>query len=89
MLKESKITIKDLKIKTGVVKRTTKEYQMYQQEEILQKQRIQNLEEKGADIHDINKQNQVLMETVLMIPDCKKRLEKALLELSTMTVKYY
>ena len=33
--------------------------------------------EKGADLADINKQNQVLAETVDILPDCKQRLVAA------------
>jgi hypothetical protein len=39
-----------------VIERTGQELVMYQKESIKQKERIANLEESGADIHDIRKQ---------------------------------
>lgn len=77
-------TLRDIKIKTGVVKRTGQELVMYQKEKEKQKERIVNLIKNGADSHDISKQNEVLEETVLMLPDCKARLVKAHKELTDL-----
>ncbi|KAI8898771.1 tubulin binding cofactor A-domain-containing protein [Globomyces pollinis-pini] len=86
--KQKPITIRDIKIKTGVVKRTGKELQMYADEIIKQKQRITKLEENNADIHDIRKQNEVLEESVAMLPDTKKRLIMAHRELADLLNRF-
>jgi tubulin-specific chaperone A len=59
---------------------------MYQKEYEKQQDRIAKLVQDNADVHDIRKQNEVLDETTMMIPDCKKRLAKAFKELQDMLV---
>ncbi|KAJ3359376.1 hypothetical protein GGF32_009394 [Allomyces javanicus] len=73
--------IRDLKIKTGVVKRVHKETFMYQKEAEQQQARIQKLIDSGADEHDVRKQKEVLQETLVMIPDTQRRLAAAFHEL--------
>jgi tubulin-specific chaperone A len=78
------MSLKDLKIKTSVVKRIGKELVFYESETIKQEARIQALVDSGADDHDIRKQQEVLKETTDMFPDVKKRLEKSVLELQNL-----
>ncbi|XP_015109536.1 tubulin-specific chaperone A [Diachasma alloeum] len=66
-----------LKIKTGVVKRLAKEKVTYEKEAVQQKERIQKYKDQGKDGHDIRKQEEVLQESLMMIPDCQRRLVKA------------
>jgi len=80
----STATVRNLKIKTGVVKRLGKEVIYYQKEYEQQQARIDKLVEQNADIHDINKQKEVLEETNMMIPDTKRRLEVAYKELTDL-----
>ncbi len=47
---------RELKIKTGVLKRTAQEYLMYQKEAQVQKSRIDKLIESNACVHQIKKQ---------------------------------
>ncbi|KAG4087373.1 tubulin binding cofactor A [Neocallimastix lanati (nom. inval.)] len=77
-------TVRNLKIKTGVVKRLGKEVIYYQKEYDQQQARIDKLIAENADIHDINKQKEVLEETNVMIPDSKRRLNVAYKELSDL-----
>ncbi|ORX58822.1 tubulin binding cofactor A [Hesseltinella vesiculosa] len=79
------MTLKELKIKTNVVKRIYKEHIAYGKEAESQQKRIDKLIEQGADEADIRKQNEVLDETFQMIPDVNKRLAKAYQELLDMT----
>ncbi|KAI8905597.1 tubulin binding cofactor A [Gorgonomyces haynaldii] len=74
---QKKFTPKDLKIKTGVVKRIAKELGAYLQEEQKQQERIQKLRDQQADEADIKKQIEVLQETIDILPDCKQRLQKS------------
>ncbi|RUS21497.1 tubulin binding cofactor A [Endogone sp. FLAS-F59071] len=69
--------VRDLKIKTGVVKRTHKELLFYVKEAAYQQQRIDKIVAAGADEHDVRKQKEVLEETTTMMPDVKKRLADA------------
>ncbi|XP_063982400.1 tubulin-specific chaperone A [Diachasmimorpha longicaudata] len=73
--------LRTLKIKTGVVKRLAKEKVTYEKEVTLQKERIQKYKDQGKDSHDIRKQEEVLQESLMMIPDCQRRLVKASEEL--------
>ncbi|KAF7998087.1 hypothetical protein HCN44_009485 [Aphidius gifuensis] len=73
--------IRTLKIKTGVVKRLAKEKVTYEKEVSLQKDRVQKFKDQGKDSYDIKKQEEVLQESLMMIPDCQRRLVKAYDEL--------
>jgi len=73
--------IRTLKIKTGVVKRLAKEKVTYEKEAAQQRERIQKLKEQDKDGYDIKKQEEVLQESLMMVPDCQRRLIKAFEEL--------
>lgn len=74
--------IRTIKIKTGVVKRLAKEKTVYEREAEQQKARIQKYKDEGKDIYDINKQEEVLNESLMMVPDCQRRLAVAYEELN-------
>eukprot|EP00128_Syssomonas_multiformis_P007742 Colp12_sorted_trinity150504_noHs@33501 len=76
--------LKQLKIKTGVVKRIAKEEQMYEKEVAQQEARIEKMKAEGKDEYDIKKQIEVLNESKQMIPDCQRRLEAAVAELKAL-----
>ncbi|XP_014784686.1 tubulin-specific chaperone A [Octopus bimaculoides] len=69
--------IKQIRIKTGVVKRLTKEKSSYEKEVEDQERRIQKMKDEGKDEYDIKKQGEVLQESKAMVPDCLKRLNTA------------
>lgn len=70
--------IRTIKIKTGVVKRTIKEKTSYEKEAKIEEQRNEKFKsEPEPDEHKIRKQNEVIEETYLMIPDTVRRLKKA------------
>jgi len=73
--------VRTLKIKTGVVKRLTKEKISYEVESEQQKKRIERMKTEGKDEYDIKKQGEVLQESLMMIPDCQKKLAPAVTEL--------
>ncbi|KAK0088225.1 hypothetical protein PV325_012759 [Microctonus aethiopoides] len=73
--------LRTIKIKTGVVKRLAKEKVTYEKEAIRQKERIQEYKDQGKDGHDIKKQEEVLQESLMMVPDCQRRLQRAFEEL--------
>lgn len=42
------------------------------------------MKEDGKDEHDVKKMGEVLQETLMMIPDCHRRIVSALSELNTL-----
>ncbi|XP_035893071.1 tubulin-specific chaperone A isoform X2 [Anopheles stephensi] len=76
--------LRQLTIKTGVVKRLSKEKVVYEKEVVTQQNRIDKLKAAGSDDHVLRKQEEVLQESMMMIPDCQRRLAKAYEELTEM-----
>eukprot|EP00730_Choanoeca_flexa_P017071 TRINITY_DN8173_c0_g1_i1.p2 TRINITY_DN8173_c0_g1~~TRINITY_DN8173_c0_g1_i1.p2 ORF type:complete len:116 (+),score=36.23 TRINITY_DN8173_c0_g1_i1:245-592(+) len=76
--------LRQLKIKTGVLKRLGKEREMNYKEIAQQEKRIQKFKDEGRDEYDVRKQYEVLDECTMMIPDTQRRLEAAHKDLSQM-----
>merc|ERR1711907_135073 len=76
-LSEEDSLLKDIKIKTGICKRCTKELGMYKTENAKLQAVVDKLVEDGACSHDINKQKEVLEENVNIIPSTISRLQEA------------
>lgn len=76
--------LKTLKIKTGVVRRLAKEKVIYELEAVQQRARIEKFKKEGKDEYDIRKQEEVLQESLMMVPDCQRRLAKAIEELQNI-----
>ncbi|XP_023163543.1 tubulin-specific chaperone A [Drosophila hydei] len=68
--------IRQLVIKTGVVKRLAKEKTVYEKEVKTEFVRLEKFKTDGADEHVIRKQEEVIQECQMMIPDSKRRLQK-------------
>ncbi|XP_053195383.1 tubulin-specific chaperone A [Scomber japonicus] len=66
--------IRQIKIKTGIVKRLAKEETAYINEAKQQEQKIERLKSEAEDDYVIKKQMEVLQESRMMIPDCRRRL---------------
>ncbi|CAF1468174.1 unnamed protein product [Adineta steineri] len=69
--------LKDLKIKTGVAKRTWKEYLSYKKEYDNEKRKVEKMTTEGRDEYDVKKANEVLKETESMISHTKSTFIKA------------
>ncbi|ERM95695.1 tubulin-folding cofactor A [Amborella trichopoda] len=74
-------TVRSLKIKTGTCKRILKELHSYEKEVEKEAAKTSDMKERGADPYDLKQQENVLAESRMMIPDCRKRLEAALSDL--------
>nr|GFA31184.1 tubulin-folding cofactor A [Tanacetum cinerariifolium]GFA55200.1 tubulin-folding cofactor A [Tanacetum cinerariifolium] len=74
-------TIRNLKIKTSSCKRIVKELHCYEEEVDREAAKTADMKEKGADPYDLKQQENVLAESRMMIPDCRKRLESSLADL--------
>ncbi|KAL6096549.1 tubulin-specific chaperone A [Pungitius pungitius] len=66
--------IRQIKIKTGIVKRLAKEKISYQKEAKQQEEKVQRLKDEAGDPYVIKKQIEVLQESHMMVPDCHRRL---------------
>ncbi|CAL9682309.1 unnamed protein product [Knipowitschia caucasica] len=66
--------IRQIKIKTGVVKRLVKEEAMYRKEAQQQEQKVERMKAEAGDEYVIKKQVEVLQEARMMIPDTHRRL---------------
>ncbi|XP_032068582.1 tubulin-specific chaperone A [Thamnophis elegans] len=69
--------IRQIKIKTGVVKRLAKEKVMYEKEARQQEEKIEKMKAEDGENYAIKKQTEILQESRMMIPDCQRRLEAA------------
>lgn len=69
--------IKQLRIKTGVLKRCCKETISYKKEADQIQEKIKKMQEEGQEVYYIKKQDLLLQETQNVITDCQKRLNNA------------
>ena len=76
--------LKKLRIQTGVVKRCGKEKLSYRKEANQQKEKLEKLKKEGKDDMEIKKMNEMYQESLMMIPDCHRKLEKAVKELKSL-----
>ncbi|CAB3370013.1 tubulin-specific chaperone A [Cloeon dipterum] len=76
--------VKSLKIKSGILKRITKEKVLYVQEAEKQGEKVKQMKEKEEDEYHIRKQEEVLAESRMMVPECQKRLVKAYEDLKNL-----
>ncbi|KAL5101233.1 hypothetical protein RYX36_005560 [Vicia faba] len=74
-------TVRSLKIKTSTCKRLVKELDSYEKEVLRESAKTADMKDKGADPYDIKQQENVLAESRMMVPDCRKRLEATLEDL--------
>lgn len=65
--------IRQLTIKTGVVRRLAKEKVVYEKEAQTNRDRIEKFKREGKDDHVIRKEEECLQETLMMVPDCQRR----------------
>ncbi|XP_019712012.1 tubulin-specific chaperone A [Hippocampus comes] len=76
--------IRQIKIKTGVLKRLAKEEASYRTEAKQQEEKIDQLKETGADAFLIKQHMASLQETIMMIPDSRRRMTIAHGDLSQL-----
>lgn len=67
--------LRQITIKTGVVRRLTKEKVVYRREVEQQKSRIERLRGEGKDDHVMRKEDEILQEALMMVPDSHRRYE--------------
>ena len=77
MLDQNKNLLRQLRIKTGIVSRISKDISSYQDEAGIQQQRLDRMKEEGQDEYDIMKMGLVVQESLMMVPHCVKKLVTA------------
>ncbi|PVV02258.1 hypothetical protein BB560_003292 [Smittium megazygosporum] len=70
-------SIRSLNIKTGSLKRLIKDKEVYLAEIVQVKEKISKLSDSEEDSWNLKKQNEILKETMDMIPGCNDRISKA------------
>ncbi|XP_053962221.1 tubulin-specific chaperone A [Anastrepha obliqua] len=70
--------LRQLTIKTGVVKRLTKEKTVCEKEVGIEQKRLERFKSEGADEHVLRKQQEVISECLMMVPDTLHRLKREL-----------
>lgn len=73
--------LRTLKIKSGVVKRLTKDLSYSKTEIVTEQERLAKLKESGGDEYEIRAQDKVVADAEQMVPDYKKRLASAVQDL--------
>ncbi|KAJ8396561.1 hypothetical protein AAFF_G00016270 [Aldrovandia affinis] len=76
--------VRQLKIKTGIVKRLAKEKMFYIKEAKEQDAKVERLKSEAEDEYVIKKQIEVLQEARMMVPDCHRRLARAHADLAQL-----
>ena len=70
-------SVKKLRIKSGIVKRLIRDYRSYEAEVQKDRERINQYKESGSSDESLRRQEEVLEETIRMIPDTRRRLVEA------------
>lgn len=65
--------LRQIFIKAGVVKRYAKEKVSYEKEAEREQKRIEKFIAENRDEHDIKKQQEVIQESLMMVPECQRR----------------
>lgn len=65
--------LRQIFIKSNVVKRYAKEKISYEKEADREQTRIEKFKNENRDEHDIKKQQEVIQENLMMIPECQRR----------------
>lgn len=65
--------LRQIFIKTNVVKRYAKEKVSYEKETKNEEKRMKKFLDEKRDEHDIRKQQEVIQENLMMIPECQRR----------------
>ncbi|WOO77698.1 Tubulin-folding cofactor A [Vanrija pseudolonga] len=77
-------TLRQLKIKTGVVKRLFKEEALYREEVVAAAAQVDRLKDSGADGADVRNAERVRKDSEQMIPRTRKQLEEGLVALQDL-----
>ena len=80
--------VKQLKIKTGTVKRINREYHSYEEELKVERERLDKMRAGQAEDYSVKKQQDIIQESISMLPNTKKRLRDAVEDLQAFLQEY-
>ena len=86
--KADKNQVRQLKIKTGSLKRNMKDYTSYKNEEKALQEKLEKMKDEGKDEHDIKKMQEQIMETTETLATCKPRIDGAIDDLDNLIATY-
>ena len=75
--------LRQLRIKTGIVQRLSKDVTSYKSEADIQQHRLEKMKAEGKDEYDIMKMGLVVQESLMMVPHCIRKLLVANKDLGT------
>mmetsp|Transcript_16400 Transcript_16400/g.25343 ORF Transcript_16400/g.25343 Transcript_16400/m.25343 type:complete len:123 (-) Transcript_16400:45-413(-) len=75
--------VRQIKIKTGSLKRNMKDYTSYKNEEQSLQEKLSLMQTEGKDEHDIRKMQEQVQETSETLATCKPRIENAIDDLES------
>jgi chromosome segregation ATPase len=84
---ESAAALKKLKIKTGALTRNVKEYKGYNSEVHKQTIKLEALKQETDDAGKIRQNEEVLAESMAMLPHCKSRIQDSINDLEANMVE--
>jgi tubulin-specific chaperone A len=70
--------LRQIKIKTGVLKRCKKDYESYSAEAATLRGKVEELQQANEDAQKISHAQDLYAETEQLIPNCKTRIEQAI-----------
>jgi len=76
--------VREIKIKSGVVKRLAKEKVSYEKESEKMEEKLEKMRSDDPDDYMLKKQQELVEESRSMVPDCQRRLVSAWDDLSRM-----
>jgi tubulin-specific chaperone A len=81
---DTKSAIRQIKIKTGILKRCTKEYSYYAQEKVTNQEKLEKLKQGEAEEGLIWRAEECLAESEMMMPNCAGKIFAAIPELQQL-----
>lgn len=86
--KADKNQVRQLKIKTGSLKRNMKDFTSYQNEEKALREKLEKMKDEGKDEYDIKKMQEQIQETFETLVTCKPRIEASIDDLENVIATY-
>ena len=83
-----KAKVRQLKIKTGSLRRNMKDYTSYKKEEAQLQAKVEKMKDEGKDEYDIKKMQEQVQETTETLLQCKPRIENAIDDLENLIATY-
>lgn len=78
--------LRALKIKSGTVKRLSRDVTYAQEESASERTRLQKLTSSGGDEYEVRAQEKVIKDADQMVPDYRSRLKSAIEDLESLIV---